>query len=354
MGTVSPGIKIIGAGMPRTGTMSLKIALEQLGYAQCYHMVDLMQNLSHVPDWLAVSRGETIDWDTILTGYQAIVDIPGQRYYQELMQAYPDAKVILSTRNPARWYDSVQQTIYQTHQLNEVETTWWWLRYPLSERRKNKALLGGLIGRILWDDYFAQRFEDKDYVLSVYENHLKAVRAHVPAEQLLEFDVAEGWQPLCDFLDVPVPPQEAFPHVNDREQFREFWEIKEAKPLTSQTAITTLAQQVEQHSVTSPGATSLIYQNNAISYRELQARSQQVAHLLHQHGVTTGSPIAILLPNCPEFVISYLAIQQLSGVSITINTALTQAEISHILDDSQAELLITTTPLQQSIVQENH
>ena len=354
MGTVLPGIKIIGAGMPRTGTMSLKIALEKLGYAQCYHMVDLMQNLSHVADWLAVSRGEPIDWDKLLAGYQAIVDIPGQRYYQKLMQAYPDAKVILSTRDPARWYDSVHQTIYQTHQLNEVEAHWWWLRYPLAQRRKNKALLGGLIGKILWEDYFAQRFEDKDYVISVYENHLKAVRAHVPADKLLEFNVAEGWQPLCEFLAVPAPQQEAFPHVNDREQFREFWEIKEAESTTNETAITTIAQQVEKNSAASPDAISLIYQNRTINYRELYTCSQQVASLLHTQGITSGSQVALLLPNCPEFVISYLAIQQLSGVSITINTALTGAEIGYVLNDSQAKLLITTVHLQQQIQQADH
>ncbi len=340
-------IKIIGAGMPCTGTMSLKAALEKLGYNRCYHLVDLMQNPSQVDSWLRISRGEKVDWDQLFDGYQAIVDIPGQRYYQALMQAYPTAKVILTTCDPSHWYESLKRNLYQTRTLSEVEKHWWWLHYPLSPLRKNKVLLGGFIGRMLWDDYFEQRFEDKDFVIRVYEKHLESVKKSVPADQLLIFDVADSWQPLCDFLQAPCPGHAVFPHVDDHEHFQRFRQ-------STDLAVTTLAQQVQRQGIESPDKTSLIFADVSLTYAELYDQSEQIARILRHLGLVVGDRVALYLPNCIEFVTSYLGIHLAGGVVITVNTALTETEIDHILTDSQAAWVITSTKLQQQINTAKH
>jgi surfactin family lipopeptide synthetase A len=342
-------LKLIGAGMPRTGTMSLKVALEKLGYNQCYHMVDLMKNLSQVEDWLAVSKGQMIDWNALFTGYQAIVDIPGQRYYQELMQAYPAAKVILTTRDPERWYESLKQTIYQAHSLEIVDKTWWWLRYPLSPQRKNKILLGSLIGNILWDDYFERRFEDKDFAISVYENHLKAVRQNVPPDKLLVFDVADGWEPLCDFLGMSCPIDEPFPHVNDREYFQKFWQTLDVTATGEVAEGVNIVQQVEQNCAEYPDQIGLIYNGISVTYQQLQKRINQVAKQLHNLEVKIGDRVALCLPNCSEFVTSYFGVLKIGAVVVPLNSDLKTEELNFILADSQVKVVITNQSLQQKI-----
>src|SRR5918911_5138613 len=107
-------MKVIGAGFGRTGTMSLKAALEEIGYGPCYHMIDLFEKPEHVPLWQAATRGELVDWQELFAGYQATVDWPGAAFYKELMQAYPVAKVLLSVRDPEKWYASTRNTIYAT------------------------------------------------------------------------------------------------------------------------------------------------------------------------------------------------------------------------------------------------
>lgn len=107
-------MRVIGAGFGRTGTMSLKAALEELGYAPCYHMTDLFENPEHVAPWEAATREEPVDWEELFEGYRATVDWPGAACYKELMKAYPDAKVLLSVRGPEGWYESTKNTIYAT------------------------------------------------------------------------------------------------------------------------------------------------------------------------------------------------------------------------------------------------
>ena len=106
-------LKVIGAGLGRTGTMSLKVALEGLGFDRCYHMVEVLAHPEHVRVWDAASRGEPVDWEALFRGYRATVDYPGCNFYQEYLRLYPEAKVILTVRDPGRWYDSARQTIYQ-------------------------------------------------------------------------------------------------------------------------------------------------------------------------------------------------------------------------------------------------
>src|SRR4051812_14465442 len=106
-------IRVIGAGVGRAGTMSLKAALEQIGVEKCYHMIELLMHAEQVRYWEQASAGQPVDWDTLFEGYQSIVDYPGCRYYRELLAHYPDAKVLLTVRNPESWYESARETIYQ-------------------------------------------------------------------------------------------------------------------------------------------------------------------------------------------------------------------------------------------------
>src|SRR5579884_3535914 len=109
------GLKIIGAGFGRTGTLSVKAALEELGFGPCYHMIEVFQHPDHLLQWEAATRGEAIDWRKLLEGYQAAVDWPACSFYKQLMEIYPDAKVLLTVRDPEKWYESVISTIYQPH-----------------------------------------------------------------------------------------------------------------------------------------------------------------------------------------------------------------------------------------------
>ena len=211
-------IQIIGAGFGRTGTLSLKEALEVLGFAPCYHMHEVFEHPEHVPIWSAATRGEVVNWRELLAGFHATVDWPSCAFYEQLMQVYPDAKVLLSVRDPERWYESVSATIYQISKS---------ARSPLPPAAapddpmlRNRMYAGRLINALVWQKTFHDRFEDKNYALSVYEQHIEEVKQRVPSDKLLVFDVKEGWEPLCTFLGVDIP-QTPFPHLNDRAMFDE-------------------------------------------------------------------------------------------------------------------------------------
>lgn len=203
-------LEVIGAGFGRTGTMSLKAALEKLGAARCYHMVDVFQTPEHVPLWKeaamlkAAGEAERIDWATLLEGFRSTADWPGCTFYRELMARFPDAKVLLSVRDPERWYESVDETTYKL----------------IRHRVPNPQPWRELHEILIWQGTFDGRFEERDHAIAVFERHNAEVRAHVPAERLLEYTVGEGWEPLCAFLDVTVP-EEPFPHLNDRAAFAE-------------------------------------------------------------------------------------------------------------------------------------
>jgi hypothetical protein len=200
------GLKIIGAGFGRTGTLSLKHALESLGFGPCYHMSELFERPHVDEQWDAIVEGEPADWHMIFKGYQATVDWPACAYYKELMQVYPDAKVLLSVRDPEKWYESVASTIYRvSYQNPDFNPT----------RSTHRHLVSGLI----WQKTFDNRFEDKDYAIGVFLRHNEEVKRYVPAEKLLVYNVKEGWEPLCAFLGVAVPAGRAFPHDNDRASF---------------------------------------------------------------------------------------------------------------------------------------
>ena len=199
-------LEVIGAGYGRTGTLSLKFALEKLGFDKCYHMMEVFQHPEHVPMWAAAQRGEHVDWNKLYDGYSATVDWPSCNFWREHAAFYPKAKVILSTRDPDKWYESVMNTIYvaSTGMLNSPDP--------------QLRAMGEWATRLTWDGVFGGRMHDKAHVLDVLRKHEATVKATIPRERLLVFDAKEGWEPLCRFLGKPVPA-EPYPRVNTREDF---------------------------------------------------------------------------------------------------------------------------------------
>ncbi len=189
-------LKIIGSGFGRTGTLSLKTALEELGFP-CYHMVECFpKGPDHWKLWEQALGGEE-NWEQIFAGFTATVDFPASTSFARLAEYYPDAKVIHTVRDPEAWFQSTQDTIFARH----------WMDYlPGSPA-------GGYMKATI-NDYFDGRMHDKAYLLNRFEEHTAAVKAAVPADRLLIFEVKQGWEPLCDFLQMPVPTI-PFPRVND-------------------------------------------------------------------------------------------------------------------------------------------
>lgn len=206
-------MKVIGAGFARTGTTSLKAALEQLGFGPCYHMTVAERDPRHLELWNAAAKGYLVDWDRIFAGYESTLDWPGCAFYAQLARAYPDARVVLTVRDPERWYDSLSGTIYAAYRrvvkspvLSKV------IRFP------NRELVVSTMENVVWTGTFGGRFEDRRAAIEVFERHVREVRERVPPDRLLVFDVREGWEPLCRFLEVEAPAT-AFPHLNDSQSF---------------------------------------------------------------------------------------------------------------------------------------
>ena len=204
-------IMVIGAGLGRTGTLSLKMALEKLGFSKCYHMTEVLAHPDDVRVWDRATRGESVDWDALFRDYKATVDWPGCVFYAELMRRYPDAKVVLTVRDPERWYTSARQTI---HFVREAFP--FWLPWLLPRMRRFHRMLD----RLVWVGMFHGRFEDKSFAIEVFNRYNEEVGKVVPSDRLLVYEVREGWEPLCAFLGVPVPEGTPFPHVNDTAEFR--------------------------------------------------------------------------------------------------------------------------------------
>jgi Sulfotransferase domain len=200
-------LSVIGAGFGRTGTRSLKLALERLGFSPCYHMDEVFARPEHIPLWHEAARGRPPDWDRLLGPYRAAVDWPACSFWRELADEFPRSKVILTVRDTKDWYESARETIYPA------------IRRPMSDdpviaehQRMAKELI--------LERTFGGRFEERGYAIGVYERHNEAVRASVPADRLLVYRAEEGWGSLCGFLGSEVP-RETFPRANAREEFRE-------------------------------------------------------------------------------------------------------------------------------------
>jgi hypothetical protein len=204
-------MRVIGAGMGRTGTMSLKVALERLGFAPCYHMLEVIDHPDHVPLWEAAQRGEAGALDRALAGYEATTDWPGCTFWPDLVAANPDAPVVLTVRDAGRWYDSMLGTIYPIASFT--------LAAPPDQAIPGMRPMAAMVDSLIWQRTFGGRFEDRAHAIEVFHRHNEDVRRGVPADRLLVFEVGQGWEPLCAFLGVPVP-DEPFPHLNDAASFR--------------------------------------------------------------------------------------------------------------------------------------
>ncbi|MFC3997669.1 sulfotransferase family protein [Nocardiopsis sediminis] len=201
-------MKVIGVGFGRTGTLSLKVALDELGLGPCYHMSEAIRAPGHKRMWLAGAQGTPMDWEAVFAGYRSTVDWPACFFWRELVAAYPDAKIILTGRDPEKWYASTYETIYRL-------STWVArVAAPLFPTARGMA---AMTRAVIWDGTFGGRFEDRAHAIEVFQRHMKEVVEEVPADRLLVYDVRQGWEPLCRFLGVEVPEGRPFPHVNDRD-----------------------------------------------------------------------------------------------------------------------------------------
>jgi hypothetical protein len=196
------GLRVVGAGVGRTGTMSLKTALERLLGAPCYHMVEVFSHPQHVPVWHAAARGEMPDWQQLFAGYAAAVDWPAASFWPEISAAFPDAIVVLSLRERRKWWQSADETIFPA------------LRDPQAMPLPGWHAMIEEIVR----SRFTAALDDAEAAMAAFDRHNAAVRAAVPASRLIEWQAADGWQPLCAALGLPVP-DEPFPRVNTREEF---------------------------------------------------------------------------------------------------------------------------------------
>jgi hypothetical protein len=204
-------LKVIGAGFGRTGTLSLKLALEELGLGPCYHMIEVNAHPEHDPLWLALARGETADWRPMLQGYASTVDWPTTYIWKELAAANPQAKIVLTLRDAERWYESAAATIFA--RMLEFQA----LRSDPDAvdpaRRRHMEMIDTLIVEKTFGGSLA-----KNHAIRVFNAHNEEVRRLVPPERLLVYESGEGWEKLCAFLGVPVPAA-PYPKVNSTDDF---------------------------------------------------------------------------------------------------------------------------------------
>ncbi len=211
-------MKLIGAGLPRTGTLSQKVALEVLGFGPCYHMVNVLGDLSEAPKWRRAVEGDA-DWQEIFGEFQATVDWPGSYFYKELMEIYPDAKVLLSVRDSDSWATSMRDTIWGifygdilirdlSNARAKVDSDWAAYIEMMREMWYRSGLMPGGLETT------------PEAMAEAMERYHDEVEQTVPSERLLVWSVTDGWESLCEFLDVDVPDM-PFPHLNDSKEFNE-------------------------------------------------------------------------------------------------------------------------------------
>ena len=210
-------MKVFGAGFGRTGTMSLKFALEKLGIGPCYHMREVVSRPSHIKLWYDISRGEDPNWNRLFSGFNSAVDFPVCLFYEQLINKFPDAKFILTLRDFDTWYISTANTIYK---VPSILPNWFkMVVYPI-------RMFIAMQVNLIWVGLFKNNFSDRESTKLIYYEHIECVKKIIPTDKLLIYNVKEGWGPLCEFLDVEVPGI-PFPKVNDTaEMLRKFAIIK--------------------------------------------------------------------------------------------------------------------------------
>jgi hypothetical protein len=209
-------MKVIGAGLPRTATLSQKMALEMLGFGPCYHMVNVLADLNQVPLWHKAADGD-INWEDIFEGFESTVDWPGGFFYREILEAYPDAKVLLSVRGPEAWELSMRETVWE---FRHGDTLMPHVAQARARVDPEWSEYIRMLDRLLWQDQgvLADSHHNRQALMDAFHRHNEAVRQNVPADRLLVWDVKEGWGPLCEFLEVDVPDQPV-PNINDKQTF---------------------------------------------------------------------------------------------------------------------------------------
>jgi hypothetical protein len=195
-------LEVIGTGFGRTGTDSMRRALEVLGFGPCHHISVLLRDPEQKRQWRAVAAGTPPDWNRLLDGYQACVDWPSAAYWPQLVEAFPEAKVILTWRSAESWWASFEKTILPII-LADTET---------EESAPGSQLLSLRV--------FGGRADDRTHCMAVYEANVAAVRARVPPERLLVHALGDGWEPLCTHLGVAVP-EVPYPHGNTTADFQQ-------------------------------------------------------------------------------------------------------------------------------------
>jgi len=208
------GLAVIGSGFGRTGTKSIKEALEILGLGPCHHMYEVLDNPDQIPFWQAAVAGETVDWEQVFAGYNSQIDWPGAHVWRQTAAAFPDAKILHSQRPEESWWKSFSKTIGKLH---GVYTSMELPPHIIAILKNNEKML---------NDTFGGDWTDKDKAIAAYRQRAIDVQDAFPADRVLVFDVADGWEPLCDFLKVDVPDA-PFPHHNLR---ADFWDVLGGEP----------------------------------------------------------------------------------------------------------------------------
>ena len=193
-------LQVVGTGLGRTGTMSMKLALEQLGFGPCHHMVEVFGHMDSAPLWVAAAEGKP-DWDAVFADYHSVVDYPGAAFWREITAYYPAAKVLHTVRDPDEWFESTQATIFAPHMSAEH------MPPPMQ----------AFFGAVLRD--LGDKRNDRAFLVDYFERHTAEVIRTIPKERLLVYRAGDGWESLCQFLGVPVP-ETPFPKVNDRAEFQ--------------------------------------------------------------------------------------------------------------------------------------
>lgn len=193
-------LSVFGAGFGRTGTDSMKRALEILGFDPCYHMYEVLPHQDRIDTWAAIANGATPDWDQVFDGYKASVDWPAAHFWREISAHFPDAKIVLSVRSSDSWWKSMDNTILAVMRANEKPSV---LRHQM-----------------FVPHVFKGNIDDRDHVVGLYERHNAEVQAAFGPDRLLTYELGSGWDPLCAFLNVEIPDQ-PYPSGNSTAQFEE-------------------------------------------------------------------------------------------------------------------------------------
>lgn len=194
-------LEVIAAGLGRNATFSMKFALERLGFGPCHHMVEVFADArNQIPLWIEASRGNP-DWDAIFDGFRSTSDYPSASYWRELAAHYPDAKVVLATRDPDSWFDSVSATIFS----------------PKMQEGAVGSPMGEMMKGVIFDHFGGGDITDRAFMTDWYVKRNQQVVGTIAPDRLLQFHPKMGWGPLCEFLGVDVPDL-PFPRVNSRDE----------------------------------------------------------------------------------------------------------------------------------------